>query len=150
MVALIGMGGLSEFFSMARKTPILITICKAGYTASKGAVAAMTKTIALDVAKFGIVANSICPGCKWLCGRLVRLHRTRCANLACTVSQTAMLDAALGGALDSQRAAVQAAIPRGRFGLPSDHARAAVYLASDDVTWVTGVTLPVDGGLTAQ
>lgn len=42
----------------------------AGYTASKGAVAAMTKTVALDVAKQGIVANSICPGCKSLLGSL--------------------------------------------------------------------------------
>lgn len=66
------------------------------------------------------------------------------------VSQTPMLDAALGGALSSARDAVMAAIPRGRFGLPSDHARAAVYLASDDAAWVTGISLPVDGGLTAQ
>jgi NAD(P)-dependent dehydrogenase (short-subunit alcohol dehydrogenase family) len=39
--------------------------CTAGYTASKGAVAAMTRTIALDVAKEGIVANCIAPGCEY-------------------------------------------------------------------------------------
>ncbi|KAJ4380994.1 hypothetical protein N0V86_003341 [Didymella sp. IMI 355093] len=99
-----------------------------GYTASKGAVSAMTRTIALDVAKKGIVANSIAPG----------------------FSQTAMLDNALGGALSEAAEGVKAAIPRGIFGHPLDHARAAVYLASDDAQWVTGITLNVDGGLAAQ
>lgn len=61
-----------------------------------------------------------------------------------------MLDNALGGALSSARDAVLAALPRGRFGEARDHARAAVYLASDDAAWVTGVNLNVDGGLTAQ
>jgi len=60
-----------------------------------------------------------------------------------------MLDNALGGALDA-REAVLAALPRGRFGETKDHARAAVYLASDDAAWVTGISLNVDGGLTAQ
>lgn len=110
MVANIGMQGLT------------------GYTASKGAVAAMTRTIALDVAKQGIVANCIAPG----------------------FSQTAMLDNALGGALSEAAEGVKAMIPRGKFGHPRDHARAAVFLASDDAQWVTGITLNVDGGLTAQ
>lgn len=66
------------------------------------------------------------------------------------VSQTAMLDDALGGALSSAAEAVKASIPRGIFGYPRDHARAAVYLASDDAQWITGQTLNVDGGLTAQ
>lgn len=61
-----------------------------------------------------------------------------------------MLDNALGGALSSARDAVLAALPRGCFGEAKDHARAAVYLASEDARWVTGVNLNVDGGLTAQ
>ncbi|KAJ4343088.1 hypothetical protein N0V95_006785 [Ascochyta clinopodiicola] len=61
-----------------------------------------------------------------------------------------MLDNALGGALSAAAEGVKAAIPRGIFGHPLDHARAAVYLASDDAQWVTGITLNVDGGLTAQ
>ena len=69
---------------------------------------------------------------------------------AVIVSQTAMLDNALGGALSAAAEGVKAAIPRGIFGNPLDHARAAVYLASDDAQWVTGITLNVDGGLVAQ
>lgn len=61
-----------------------------------------------------------------------------------------MLDNALGGALSEAAEGVKAAIPRGLFGHPLDHARAAVYLASDDAQWVTGITLNVDGGLVAQ
>lgn len=64
MVANIGMPGLSKFDPVEDINDSANTHCAAGYTASKGAVAAMTKTIALDVAKQGIVANSICPGCK--------------------------------------------------------------------------------------
>lgn len=61
-----------------------------------------------------------------------------------------MLDNALGGALSEAAEGVKAAIPRGIFGHPLDHARAAVYLSSDDAQWVTGITLNVDGGLAAQ
>lgn len=67
-----------------------------------------------------------------------------------SVSQTAMLDNALGSALSEAAEGMKATIPRGRFGHPLDHARAAVYLASDDAQWVTGITLNVDGGLVAQ
>lgn len=59
----------------------------AGYTASKGAIAAMTKTIALDVAKHGIVANSICPGCKIL------IHQTQSGNANKVVSSLTNPDA---------------------------------------------------------
>jgi len=64
-----------------------------------------------------------------------------------------MLDNALGGALPGAVDGIKALvpfIPRGIFGHPLDHARAAVYLASDDAQWITGVTLNFDGGLTAQ
>jgi NAD(P)-dependent dehydrogenase (short-subunit alcohol dehydrogenase family) len=63
-----------------------------------------------------------------------------------------MLEDALGGAgaLSAAAEGVMATIPRGVFGQPLDHARAAVYLASDDAKWVTGITLNVDGGIVAQ
>jgi NAD(P)-dependent dehydrogenase (short-subunit alcohol dehydrogenase family) len=145
MVSNIGMQGLSKLKAQSPQITCINLHSVAGYTASKGAVAAMTRTIALDVAKKGIVANSIAPGCKYS------------STLSCysdaknmIVSQTAMLDNALGGALSEAAEGVKAAIPRGIFGHPLDHARAAVYLASDDAQWVTGITLNVDGGLVAQ
>ena len=61
-----------------------------------------------------------------------------------------MLDDALGGALPGAVEGIKASIPRCIFGHPLDHARAAVYLASDDAQWITGITLNVDGGLVAQ
>lgn len=61
-----------------------------------------------------------------------------------------MLDNALEGALSAAAEGVKAAIPRGLFGEALDHARAAVYLGSDDAKWVTGISLNIDGGLTAQ
>lgn len=61
-----------------------------------------------------------------------------------------MLDTALGGVLSAAANDVKAAIPRGVFGEIIDLARAAVYLASDDAKWITGISLNVDGGLTAQ
>jgi NAD(P)-dependent dehydrogenase (short-subunit alcohol dehydrogenase family) len=67
------------------------------------------------------------------------------------VSETAMLDAGLRGILaGAPRDSVMASIPVGRFGTPVDIARTAVFLASDDAAWITGVVLPVDGGMTAQ
>jgi NAD(P)-dependent dehydrogenase (short-subunit alcohol dehydrogenase family) len=107
----------------------------------------MTRTIALDVAKKGIVANCIAPGCKWI----YKIFFSKSLTYH-SVSQTAMLENALGGAgaLAATAEGVKAAIPRGLFGHPLDHARAAVYLASDDAQWVTGITLNVDGGLVAQ
>lgn len=61
-----------------------------------------------------------------------------------------MLEDALGGVLSEAAQGVKAMIPRGIFGSTADHARAAVYLGSDDAQWITGITLNVDGGLTAQ
>lgn len=66
MVSNIGMQGLSEFLTDVAKILSMNSYDLAGYTASKGAVAAMTRTIALDLAKKGVVANCIAPGCKYL------------------------------------------------------------------------------------
>jgi NAD(P)-dependent dehydrogenase (short-subunit alcohol dehydrogenase family) len=63
MVSNIGMQGLSKSSIQFSPPNPRSSRSTAGYTASKGAVSAMTRTIALDVAKKGIVANSIAPGC---------------------------------------------------------------------------------------
>lgn len=68
----------------------------------------------------------------------------------CIVTQTSMLDRAFEGVFESNKATLAHTIPLSRFGEPRDIARAAVFLACEDSSWVTGVVMPVDGGLTAQ
>jgi NAD(P)-dependent dehydrogenase (short-subunit alcohol dehydrogenase family) len=69
-------------------------------------------------------------------------------NLADT--QTTMLDTAFASLFFDSKNALKGTIPLGRFGEPRDIARAVVFLASEDSSWVTGTLLPVDGGITAQ
>jgi len=95
------------------------------YTASKGAVLAMTREIAVEYARKGIRANALCPG----------------------PIETPMLAELLS---DPQRRARRLVhIPIGRFGQPEEVARAALWLASDESSLMTGASLVVDGGITA-
>jgi NAD(P)-dependent dehydrogenase (short-subunit alcohol dehydrogenase family) len=95
------------------------------YTASKGGVLAMTRELAVEYARQGIRANSICPG----------------------PIETPLLAELLSDPIRRQRRLVH--IPMGRFGRPEEIARAALFLASDDASFVTGSALVVDGGITA-
>ncbi len=95
------------------------------YTASKGGVLAMTRELAVEYARQGIRANSICPG----------------------PIETPLLAELLSDPVRRQRRLVH--IPMGRFGRPQEIARAALFLASDDASFVTGSALVVDGGITA-
>jgi NAD(P)-dependent dehydrogenase (short-subunit alcohol dehydrogenase family) len=95
------------------------------YTASKGGVLAMTRELAVEYARQGIRANSICPG----------------------PIETPLLAELLSDPVRRQRRLVH--IPMGRFGRPEEIARAALFLASDDASFVTGSALVVDGGITA-
>jgi NAD(P)-dependent dehydrogenase (short-subunit alcohol dehydrogenase family) len=99
---------------------------RAAYCASKGAVVALTRALAVDHVADGIRVNVVCPGTvdsPWV-RRLV--------------------DEA-GESLDALRARQ----PMGRLGLPEEIADAVAYLASDAAAFVTGSTLVIDGGLTA-
>lgn len=103
---------------------------RAAYSASKGAIIALTKQIAVQWADHGIRCNSVCPGTvdsPWV-GRL--------------------LDEADDPA--AQREQLIARQPMGRLGTPSEVAAAAVYLASDAAAFITGTDLIIDGGLTAR
>jgi len=95
------------------------------YTSSKGAVLAMTRELAVEYARRGIRANSICPG----------------------PIETPLLAELLADPARRQRRLVH--IPMGRFGRPDEIAKAALFLASDDASFVTGSALVVDGGITA-
>ncbi len=93
------------------------------YTASKGGIAQLTKSLAIAYAPDGIRVNAIAPG--WIASD--------------------MLDRALRG--DSARQAkILGRTPMARFGEPDDIGWAAVYLCSPAAKFVTGVVLPVDGG----
>ena len=95
------------------------------YAASKGAVLSLTRAMAASYGRDRIRVNAICPG----------TIRTR---LTADIIQRAERDAAEGRG-----------IPLGRVGEPEDIARCALFLASDDASWITGTQIVVDGGAMA-
>ena len=95
------------------------------YTASKGGVLSMTREIAVEFARKGIRANALCPG----------------------PIETPLLAELLADPARRQRRLVH--IPLGRFGQAEEIARAALFLASDESSFITGATFVVDGGITA-
>lgn len=102
------------------------------YCSSKGAVLALTRSIAIDFATRGIRCNAICPGTvqtPFVEGYLAR-------NFA--------------GREDEVRQQLHARQPIGRMGLPDEIASAALYLAADEAAFVTGSALVIDGGWTAR
>jgi NAD(P)-dependent dehydrogenase (short-subunit alcohol dehydrogenase family) len=106
------------------------------YVMSKGAVGMMTKAMALDYARENIRVNAVCPGDtmvdRWLDASQDYFE----------YSNAASLEAAIKEASDY--------LPMGRFGKPEEIAKAVLFLASDDSSFVTGHLLLVDGGNTAQ
>lgn len=102
----------------------------AAYVASKGAVLALTKAMALDGAPHGIRVNAVAPGF------------ILTPNLQGYFDAQDDPEAAAGGA--------SGAAPLGRMGTPEDVAAAIAFLASEDASFVTGTSVLVDGGLLAQ
>jgi len=100
------------------------------YATSKGAVALMTKAMALDHAREGIRVNAVCPG-----GTFVERWSDRFPSSP-----------------DQQKAIEEASahIPLQRFAAPEEIARAVLFLCADDSSYVTGHLLMADGGNTAQ
>jgi NAD(P)-dependent dehydrogenase (short-subunit alcohol dehydrogenase family) len=104
------------------------------YIMSKGAVAMMTKALAMDYARDNIRVNAICPG-DTLVDRWLEKGYFK-------YTDAAGLEAAIREA--------SAYIPMARFGKPEEIAQAVLFLASDDSSFMTGQLLLVDGGNTAQ
>jgi NAD(P)-dependent dehydrogenase (short-subunit alcohol dehydrogenase family) len=94
---------------------------RAAYCASKGGMVRLTEAMAMDHAKDKIRVNCICPG----------------------PTRTPMVDTSTPEKL----ARYETRVPLGRIGEPQDVAQAALYLASDDASFVTAAILPVDGGM---
>ena len=98
----------------------------AGYTASKGGVKSLTMLLANEWAKDGISVNAIAPG-----------------YMATDMTEAIQND-------PNRNADILARIPKGRWGTPQDLGGAAVFLASRASDYVTGITIPVDGGWLAR
>jgi 2-hydroxycyclohexanecarboxyl-CoA dehydrogenase len=101
---------------------------EAPYSACKGGIIALTKTLAREMASKNIQLNVVCPG----------------------LTETGMLEAFMQGAGNPEklREAYRRAIPMGRLGKPEDLPGAVLFFASDDADFITGQVISVSGGLT--
>ena len=99
----------------------------------------LTKQVALDYASKRIHCNALCPGCKTLL-----LSRSRHLIDFHAVLRTTMTQNLQSNPEELKK--ISDAHPFGGMGSVEDVAKAAVFLASDDAAWITGVPLPVDGG----
>jgi NAD(P)-dependent dehydrogenase (short-subunit alcohol dehydrogenase family) len=104
----------------------------ASYCAAKGAVVALTRSMSVDLAPRGVRVNVICPGTVY------------------TPLMEPMLTARGGGDMAAGLALTVAKYPIGRLGTPEEIAAVALFLASDDSSFLTGSVLTADGGMTSQ
>ena len=104
----------------------------AAYCAAKGAIVALSRSMAIDLAPQRIRVNAICPGTVF------------------TPLMEPMLRARGDGDLEAGLAKTTVKYPIGRLGTPEEIARVALFLASDEASFLTGSVVTADGGMTAQ
>ncbi len=104
----------------------------AAYNVAKAGVIALTRTLALEIAAYGVRVNAVCPGPVY-----TEFNRTvmaqRCRSL--DIGEDAMIER------------VRASIPLGRWGDPADIAAVVAFLAGPEASWMTGEVVRVSGGL---
>ena len=110
-----------RIINIASAAGIVGDVMRASYVAAKAGMIGLTKTAAREFAKSGVTANAIAPG----------------------VIETDMIK----DVAEAKRSALLERIPLGHFGNPDDVARAALFLASDQSSYITGQVLSVDGGM---
>lgn len=122
-------GSIVNVISTSVKQPIPGLILSNTY---RSAVAGLAKTLADELAPYHIRVNNVAPG-KIDTDRVRSLDEARAKKLGITARQA--------------REESEAAIPLGRYGSPEEFANAVAFLSSDDASYITGVTLQVDGGM---
>ncbi|BBX62580.1 beta-ketoacyl-ACP reductase [Mycobacterium saskatchewanense] len=112
--------GFGRIINVTSYTGMHGNIGQANYAAAKAGIIGFTKTVAKEVARFGVTVNAISPN-----------------------AATAMV----ADIPDDKLAELTAAIPQGRFAEPAEMAPAVAFLAADEAAYITGAVLPVDGGM---
>jgi 3-oxoacyl-[acyl-carrier protein] reductase len=127
--------GFGRFINVI-STSVKIPIMGLGVSnTTRGAMASWAKTLSNEVAPYGITVNNILPGA---------VETTR---LEAIISNTAEKK---GISEEQTAAAMRSGIPAGRFGQPDELGALAAFLASDKASYITGVSIPVDGGRTGS
>ena len=125
ILAMRGQGGGGAIINTSSGAGLKGSLMAGAYVAAKHGVIGITRTAAMDYARDGIRVNAICPG----------------------FIQTPMTEWVIQGGRELDVASL---CPIGRVGQPEDIAEAALWLASDRTSFITGVVLPVDGGFMAM
>jgi 3-hydroxybutyrate dehydrogenase len=128
--------GWGRIINIASAHALVASPFKVAYVAAKHGLAGMTKTIALELAEFGVTVNAVCPGYVWT--PLVEKQIPEQAE-ARGISEEAV-----------KRDVLLAAQATKKFVEVSQLGALAAFLCSDDASSITGALLPVDGGWTAQ
>lgn len=112
--------GAGRIVNVTSYTGLHGNLGQANYAAAKAGIIGLTKTTAKELAPFGITVNAISPN-----------------------AETRMI----ASIPEARRKEIEQTIPLGRFAAPAEMSAAVAYLASDEAAYVTGVVLPVDGGV---